>query len=319
MRIKELETNLLKENRHALRFLHHAKGFDFTAPYFIARQTGSFTWNKVNKTIAEELGENYTAALLVKPSGYGWSNPRLVYVDMLPEGKFDASHHRNLSCWKADIDYCFSVGGFEELRKKQTAHYYIIAQRVDLLRWPEKKPVDLSQRFDFVPGVWNPGRCGDGRGNTYISRLELKPTTGNGKPFEYEHERGHEQTDDLHSIIDKSGYLVCRVRHDLKRRALQRRYEKQRAAAQVWDCSDKEREIRIRIETLKTTISSRVLAAITHEDFEAVRKAADSLRWAVFYFERYTERRKNNEYSSIDSIRASFENIDKYLNGAWER
>lgn len=317
MRIKEMETALLKENKHAMQFLHHAKGFDFTAPYFIARQNGSFTWNKINKTIAETLGDNYTAALLVKGTPERCCHRDLYYFDVLHGGKFDALHKKELPAWEYNIDSCFGIGDSEELRKKHTAHYYIIAQRVDLLRWPEKKPVDLSQRFKPLIDAWSPGRCGDGRGNTYISRLKLKPTIGSGKPFEYKHERDHEQTDDLNSIIDKSGYLVCRTRHDLKRRALQRRYEKQRAAAQVWDCSDKEKEIRIRIDTLKTAISRRVLSAVAHEEFEAVRKAAECLRWAVFYFTRYQERRKNNEYSSIDSIRSSFENIDKYLNGAW--
>lgn len=317
MKIKELENSLLKENKKALQFLHHVKGFDFKAPYYISRHIGSFTWNKVNKEIRENLGDNYTAALMVKPNSNRYFKDELIFVDLLNSGKFDASHDRERPTWEYKISYCFNIGDFEELRKKQTGHYYIIAQRVDLLRWPEKKAVDLSQRFRMVNKPHNPSKCGDGRGNTYISALELHPEIGTGKPFKYEVSRYADKTNDLHDVIDKSGYLVCCTRHDLKRRALQRRYEKNRAAAQVWDSSDKEKEIRIRIETLKTTISRRVLSAIKHEDFEAIRKAADCLRWAVFYFGRYQERRKNNEYSSIENIRSSFETIDKYLDGAW--
>lgn len=317
MRIKELENSLLKENKKALQFLHHVKGFDFEAPYYISRHIGSFTWNKVNKEIQENLGKNYTAALMVKPNSNRYFKDELIFADILNSGKFDAAHDRERPTWEYKIGYCFSIGDFEELRKKQTDHYYIIAQRVDLLRWPEKKAVDLSQRFEIIKKAHNPSLCGDGRGNTYISRVELKPEIGTGKPFVYQVDRHADTTKDIHNIVDKSGYLVCRTRHDLKRRALQRRFEKNRAAAQVWDSSDKEKEIRIRIDTLKTTISRRVLSAISQDDFEAVRKAADCLRWAAFYFERYQERRKNNEYSSIENIRSSFENIDKYLNGAW--
>ena len=210
MRIKEIENQLLKENKHALQFLHHAKGFDFTAPYFIARQVGSFTWNKVNKTIAETLGDNYTAALLVRASAEKCCNRDLYYFDVCHGGKFDASHHKDLPGWEYKIDHCWGVGDAEELRKKQTAHYYIIAQRVDLLRWPEKKPVDMSQRFKLRLDAWSPGRAGDGRGNTYISRLKLSPTIGTGKPFEYQHERGHEQTNDLH--IFSTTQAICPVR-----------------------------------------------------------------------------------------------------------
>lgn len=318
MRIKELENQLLKENKKALQFLHHVKGFDFEAPYFISRHVGSFTWNKVNKMIAENLGDKYTAALLIKSTSNRYTYNRLVYADMLHGGKFNALHDRDIPRWEYNMDDCCGVGDFENLRKNATHHYYIIAQRVDLLRWPEKKAVDLSQRFHMVNDKWNPTYCGDGRGNRYISRVKLHPTIGTGKPFEYQHQRGEEQTNELHNIIDKSGYLVCRVRSDLKRRALQLRYDRARAAAQVLDTSDREREIRIRIDTLKTAISRRVLSGITLKDVEAVSKAADKLRWAVFYFERYLERRKNNEYSSIESIESSFENIENYLNGAWK-
>lgn len=51
-----MKKDLLKENRHALQFLHAVEGFDFQQPHTITKGAGRFTASSVDKEIKKALG-----------------------------------------------------------------------------------------------------------------------------------------------------------------------------------------------------------------------------------------------------------------------
>ena len=304
---------LLTENKKALRFLHGAKRFDFEKDYFITKLEGRFTYNSVTKIIRENITGEYEAMILIKPMEYGYKKD--LHFTFVGNGKFEVSE-RVSAPYYYNIDSFYGVGDFEETRKHKTDHYYIIAQKAEYLAAPkENKGLDLSQRFRYIPSQWGE-RCGDGRGNTYIGKINLMLLDVSATKTEYSPYYQYCQetrSNNLHDIIDKSGYLVIERRRKWQNAANALRREREKAAAMAADFTEKENAIRAGIENAKMHIAETVLTATTAEDAKNMEKAVSNLRWLIFYFDRHTGYMQNKQYSSITAIERAITDLQDYI------
>ena len=137
--------NLLSINKKAFQFLHDVEGFDFEKPYFITEQPGKFTANTVKKAIAEQLNPAACKiSVFVVPTASRCL--RDLYFSTLRLDKFSASRRDDVSYWNyraaapgLNIDYCFSVGDFEKLRKSKPKKFILSLRKKSIQRYHQRK------------------------------------------------------------------------------------------------------------------------------------------------------------------------------------
>lgn len=298
--------DLLSENKKALQFLHVAKGFDFEKDFFIVRQNGSFTVNKVKKEIESRIEGDYIAAIMLKASAERYSNRSLYYVSFHGQ-RFDAARADKLDYWSFDIDYMYGVGDFEETRKKKTDHIYIIAQSTENATTAGKKPVNMAQRFKLKEAQKS---CRDGV--DYIRALDLETTDGQKEPFHYEpwghFYWGEKRSDDIADYIDKNGYLLRSHRLDLYHRARELQAKREKAALEVYDFTADDKTARVGLELCKTKISEKIAAVQTYDDAVTAERLARGLTGLTLEFWRLKK-----DFSSIGAKKAVYEQIGKKI------
>lgn len=298
---------LLSENRKALQFLHHAKGFDFEKPYNIVRNVGRFT----SRTVAACVPNGHAAAMLLKPiESRRRSYAGLYYVELGSGGTFYPLRKDGVTYWDyPGIDYMFSKGDFEDIRKNETDCIYIITQAPEHMRARKTSSLDLSARLDLA----DVRKCGDGRGNNYIGSVYLKSRQHNTKPIEY---KTNQKPATVADVIDKSGYMVCDRRADLKRRANLLRADRARAAAAAADFSAEAAAIAQEMEEAKKALAASVLSAQVSGDFYAISERARNLRIAADYLDRYNRWKATSKYQSVASIKEDLNAAREYIRKA---
>lgn len=301
-------TQLLNINNKALKFAHDACGFDFQNDFFITSGEGRFTYNTITKAISENITSPYTAIVMVK-SNRSYNDKKLFFVAM-DKGKFSPLRMENISYWNYNIDYFFSVGDFENARKNCTEKFFIIAQKKEFITTIEKsKNIDLYQRFKYLHTPYN--KAGDGKGNTWINSLNLMLLDGSANKIIYD--PAPERTNDLNKIIDKSGYLVCVGRNELKNRASRLRAERAKNKALATDYTERETAIYNTIEEAKQKIAKNVVNAFSYDEMDKVEKAVNTLRWVIFSMGTHAEYRQNKHYRSVGEIENRLSNIESKL------
>ena len=312
---------LLSENNKAFQFLHEAKGFDFEKDYFITKLEGRFTFNTVKKAIGENMAGDYTAALILKPNKKHYWSEKFYYIEMDQQaGKFEPLRQDNITYWGFDIDYFFSKGDFEEVRKNKTDHIYIVAQNNEHLRTEKKSNTfDYSQRFRYIPSKWGE-TCSDGRGNTWINKITLMLLDGSAKHVEYNTNTRRYQycPPTVADVIDKSGYLLLERRREWKRRANALRAERDKAAAMAADFSEKEKAIKTGIDNAKLHIAELALSVETEQDARALDKAADKFRWLMWDYRHYTDNAVKKAFSSIAAVEKNLNALQTKINEIME-
>ena len=268
---------LLNENRGALQYLHRAQGFDFEKPHYIGIVSGRFTYKTVTDLIRANIGDDFTAALLIKPSRVYCLN-RLHHVT-LHGGKFNIECRRDLSLYRFDMDYFHGVGDFENVRKNRTDVAYIIAQKPEYLRTPKNTiPLDGDTRYKIAADEWQGGitRTGDGRGNHWISGISLRPATGSREKVTFQpwarFDPQEKRSNDIGDYIDKSGYVVRFRREDLRRRAKVLRAQKNVERLKLADFSAREEKARADVAAVKRHLIRLIEAAETREDASEIRE-----------------------------------------------
>lgn len=272
-----IRNHLLTENRGALQYLHHAQGFDFEKPHYLGILTGRFTYKTVTDRIRAEIGDDFVAALLVKPSRAHCFN-RLHHVT-LSGGKFKIECRRDISLYRFNVDYFHGVGDFEEVRKNRTETAYIIAQKPEYLLNPKNRiQLDGNTRYRIDTSTWRGGvtHCGDGRGNSYVSEIVLRPTDGSRENTTYQ-PWGHynpqeKRSDNIRDYIDKSGYIVRFRRQDLRRRAKALRIQHDAERLEKADFSAREEKARADVAAVKRHLIHLIEAAETREDASEIRE-----------------------------------------------
>lgn len=312
--MKQIQFELLRENPKALQFLHEAKQFDFEKDFVILKIENNFTFNSVTKEIQKHISSDYVAAILLKATPAKHGNKDLYFTDM-DCFKFHPSRENNsLPYWDCDIDSFFSVGDFEETRKKKTDHIFVIAQKIEFLTTKKEKTVDYSQRFIFE----SMRRAGDGRGNTYISELHLIKTDGSNEKITFKPCMQYTPLSDRETtkenIIDKSGYILTLHRNDLKQRAKALKTEREKNKFLESDFSKENAALYEKIESVKKIISEKVLQVKSYDDAVNLDKAVGTFRWMMIDFENHNKKMENKSFSSIQAVENSFIRFENTIN-----
>lgn len=311
--------NLLSLNNKALQFAHDVDGFDFEKPYFIAESADRFTVNTVKKAVAEAMNPAKCKIVLFVVPGVHCYKSGLYYA-ILSSGKFDGTRREGAKYWnyrtttgEFDIDHCYGVGDFEELRKKQTENIFIIAQDKCYIKEPETKIFNVSRRYTLDDAR----KSTDGRGNDYIKSLVLTATDGSGARFTYEPYNtfyGNEKRSaDIADHIDKSGYLLRPHRFALMERAETLRRTRKQAEADNADYTNEIAELQKRIDTTRILLSNAVLNC---QDATATRGVSNKMNYfsyALSYFETFKEKINSKRYASIERINSDIEDIKDKL------
>lgn len=303
--IKELK----QDNKTALKYLHDKYSFDFQKPVTIIKEEGKFTANYVSiylsKVITPFFPEDYEIVLLIRHYNYCNQLDKLHAVSCDGD-KFTVDVPRG---YKYNIDTFYNKRVFEEIRKKRTAYYYIIAQKKKHLCLDHSVKIDYNERFDYFPG-----RCdqySDGKGNTFYGQISISHKGTNAEPFEYN--TRYKNLQHLSDIIDKSGYLVCEYRSGLNCRVSDYKSKKRKSEFLATDYSFTVKALNDLFETVKIQIADTVRNITTYSQARLAEKAMDKFAWGFSYFIKYRERIEKKEYDSKQYAESSEQNIRKYL------
>ena len=312
--------NLLSINKKVFQFLHDVEGFDFEQPYFIAEKPGKFTVNTVKKAIDGHLNPaSCRISVFIVPTEASYMNG--LYFATLERYRFDGTKKDGVHYGDyrtndraGDIDYCFGVGNFEDLRKNQTEKIYIIAQNKKYIEQPKKKAFDLSARYTLI----NTSESEDGCGNTYIDKMTLKATDGSATRFEYAPYStfyGYEKKNaDIGNFIDNSGYLLRPHRFDLMQKAANLRRTRNKAEADQADFTKETTELQALIDETRRTLSAAILACNNPKDADTIANKVRSFSYALSRFATYKENLSTKQYASIDRIKSAIDGIKEELN-----
>lgn len=284
---------LIQENPKSLQYLHLAHGFDFEKPHVLRSFPGRFTYKMVTDLIRADIGDDFTAAVLVKIQENGYGGRKRLHHASLHGGKFQIEERRtHVSAYAHNIDYFYGVGDFEETRKKKTARVYIIAQKTEYIRFP-KAPLQLDgdTRYQIDTEAWRGGvtHCGDGRGNHYISDIILRATDGSREKVTFQ-PWGHynpqeKRSDDIRDYIDRSGYIVRFRRLELLRRARALRIQHDAERLEKADFSAREEKARADLAAVKRHMIRLIEAAETREDGSTFRELASAFYYLLWDME----------------------------------
>lgn len=311
---------LLAENRDALRFLHDAMRFDFQKPHVIIRAEGRFTHNSVKKAIADHIRGEYSAALLIKRNA-AWYNAKNLYFIRVGSARFEiekAYHFKH----SRNIDSFWGVGNFEEVRKKETEHYYIVAQANEYLtEIKQAKYHSYAERYRYT-------EAHEVTRSNHISQIQLMCLDGSAerftfKPFENRWGVKEELPASVWDIVDKSGYMVIERRRYLRRRAQDLRAERKAAAARAADYSTLEKAVTDKLSTVRNEAAALLLRCDSADDCGKIKDAIYQIRWALMYWETHKNAVKEGKYSSIENaelqLNRALDHLSKaldHLNGS---
>jgi hypothetical protein len=306
---------LLTENKKALQFLHDARGFDFEKDFIVVKGYDKFTYKTVTDTIKSRIGDDFKAALYVKPVSV-WTDENLHYVDI--DDKFYTERNATVQYWNYDIDYFWGVGNFEDVRKHKTAYYYIVAQKTEYIgNRPAPRVVSRNERvkpfFDKVSYYYDSTRT-----RRFVSAIPVMLLDGSATMKEYKPNGDrvlYSQIKTPDEFIDKSGYFVGGRRAELKRHAAALRAEREKAAALASDFTYRENEINAQINIIKNRIAAALACAENSEDMTNVYNAVYSLKWAILTRDCYIKKRDNKTFASVNEIVNKLDDIEKLLGG----
>lgn len=307
---------LLKENPKALQYLHHAHGFDFEKPFFLGSIPGRFTYKMITDMITANIGADYVAALLVKPSKrYTFSG---LHPVTMSNGKFQIECRRDIRYWNYDMDYFFSVGNFEDTRKKETERVYIIAQIPDHIVQP-KNQIQLASGIRYKITANGIRKRGDGRGNRWIESITLQPTDGSRKTATFEpwnrFYASERRSDDISDYIDKSGYILRFRRLELKRRAIVLKAQHDAERLEKHDFSERMNKARADVAAVKRYL----IGLIENAEIEANAAALRKHMWDFDTLISDLSRLENDNFSSVEAKNRRFDEhaqrAAKILNG----
>lgn len=275
---------LLKENNKALQFIHYVTGMDFTKPFEVVRGEDTFTPTTIKKMITLPV-EDCKVVLLVQPQRY--STNRFHYVEFDGKNFKTDFDNRFLKTWKYNTDNFYSKSSFEETRKKNTDHYYVICQRTCFLTTDHKEP-----QVDFTD------RCVDVE--KYYSYIRFKQ---NNTKIEMSNTY-HEVTD-----FDKSGYYTKNIHTDYQRRVNFLKQEKAQKEAQNTDCT----KYITKINDLKTLIKNVMLTAVMEDDTKTLSTISSYYTYAVSGMDTFINHVENRTFKSVKQIEAAFNGISRWV------
>ena len=305
MKFNAVTQTLLHENPKALQFLHYASGFDFNSPFHVSSGTGRFTFNRVMAQVSSVIKGPVNVALFVKVNNRYL--PQLYYVPVGNSG-FKPTESGLRNTYYYNVNEFNTQRSFEEVRKNETDHYYIVTQSKSYSKPWHEKQFDYDARYKIERhtlaqfgynhvclGSLVLARKSDGE--TFFIRTDK---------FFYPDELDA-AGENAFSYVDKSGYYAISYRHELHERL--RDYKKNNArqfvlqsdfTATLHDLDSKTKEI-------KQALVAATDAMQTYEDCRKVERTAYNL--GCMFHGTNSIRRKIDEkaYWSLDSVQYDLE------------
>ena len=314
---KNATNELLKDNPKAMQFLHDFRGFDFCKPFNVVKTYGTFTVNSIKKAIGKSSFDGLNTVILLKREGERSKNLYIAYIE---DGKrvrsYTSGDLRNYNAYERGIDYAYSIGRFEEIRKKGTEYIYIIFQSEEY-RLPARPHQYYVSRIDTARRY----KTTDTRPNYYAGRtgerkksIEIKDTTTNEKEVCYVFPIIPKYAPEtVGEVIDKSGYIIIDRRNELKERAAKLRAERAKAEYLRQDFSEENKRAREELTKTARKAAEMLSAAAVENDFMRIKNCVDSLRWAAYYLEKHEEKTAKKEFASVEAFNKSIEDIRKEI------
>ena len=264
---------LLNKDRKALRTLNKAYGYDFEKDFTAVKIDGSFTINKVLKTIDRNPSNTKIVTIIegVKP----WDNDKLYAVEITGTGNSDYDvDGLRCKCYGGRLDYMIGKGTFNEYRKSCGGCYIIAQDTNNLGRVYKDTMPDLTERLTKAQQDY----CNSWRFNRYNRTSR---------------------------IFDKSGYYLNDKRDNLARRAEKLRKDRQAAAFKATDNAATIKALQEQLNGLKAAIVERLNIATTSAQIKDIEK---SLSWykglgdCFSKFEYIEKGEKEKSFGSIDTF-----------------
>lgn len=305
---------LLSVDRHAMQDLHAALGFDFNKPFTVWEISGRFTVKQIEKE-AEKRGYNNAVIAVCVRDKKGWNED--FSLATVRGGVVTIDYKTPYYGKGRGLDKFYTKCSFEEMRKSESAEAVIFAQSRDDIKKPDEKKVDFSERFKVERVNYRT----DGHGARWISKLELKQTTNNGKRVEYGYSPWYIDGDksrpqDVREFIDGSGYLLKERRAEWRRKAAKLRADREKEAYNATNNEKQIEELRSMIKNRKSVIASMLQAAETCAQLREVEKALaywKGLAGIVSDFERFERNTAEKKYRSIADSDSAYNAIKAAL------
>jgi len=320
---------LEKVGKNTFRFLHETDGFNFEKPFICSWIAGSVTIKKLWDLIPH-IKHDYKIIVIIHETKYqgdyyGRYKAVKIYANDFDVDVKSATYFN----YKTIPDTYFRKSDFTEQRKKETSELYLIAQREEYTMQPtEKTPwkvstLDNNERYKIADCCFAHTNSPTTEENRYISRIELKETTNNGKKVTFEPQTHYENGKrilfkDVYSIIDHSGYYLLNRQDELKRKAAKLRAEREKAAYNATDTSGRVAEAKKAVSEFKQQIADKILHTSTYEGLKELARIFDKFAWTIFDVELFEQRTTEKEYSSIAASEKAYNNIIKKLNNMKE-
>ena len=314
---KNATTELLKDNPKAMQFLHDFNGFDFCKPFYVVKTCGPFTVNSIKKAIGKSSFDGINIVILLKRDG---ERSKDLYIAYIEDGKrvrsYTSGDLRNYNAYERGIDYVYSIGCFEEIRKKETEYIYIIFQSEEY-RLParpqpyEVNQIDTDRRYKLIEArpTYYAGKTG-----ARFTSITIKDTTKNAEPVDYVFSFIPKYAPEtVGEVIDKSGYIIIDRRDELRQRAAKLRAEREKAEYLRQDFSEENKRAREELTKTARKAAEMLSAAAVETDFLRIKNCVDALRWAAYYLEKHEEKTEKKEFASVDAFNKSIEDIRKEI------
>lgn len=319
---KETITELLKDNPHALQFLHDFRGFDFCKPFGIIKLYGTMTPNNIKKTIPDASIDKLNIVVLLKREDYFFNGLYVAYI--ANDGRLRGYSNEDLRGFDSHgrrIETAWGVGDFEEIRKKKTKYAYIVYQSEKYETPVRPQPyethrIDTSRRYKLIEArpVYYTNKTG-----ARITNVVIKDTTTNAAAVRYSFAFIPQYAPTTaQDIIDKSGYIIIDRRNSLKERAAALRAERAKAEFLEQDFSGENKHTREELTKTARNAGELLSVAATEADFIRAKNCIVRLRWAACYLEKHEEKTAKKEFPSVEAFKRSLDSIRNDITKARE-
>lgn len=321
-----------KERTDIMRALHQSFGFDFCKPYAVASIRDHFTVNSIKKAVEAVGGgtsESWRVVALIRDAHgvYAWRDWSAVEIaSYYPQGFSIDIEWRNGYDTRRSFDHLYAKGTFHDIRKSDTAEAVVIAQRYEHLtkgvRRYDYRHAELireGERYHLISVSKCRAYDGSAEG---VNSYAVRPFEGNGRttatiPTDY---RKHKDTTNL---IDKSGYLLERVRADLQSRAKALRAERKKALYLATDDTAKVEELRNMLEIERKRLAHLVECARTSDMLEEIERKhfrpwGDGFASALRAFEKFEQKTEERSYPSVEEAQNAYHATAHKIFTMWE-
>lgn len=282
--------NLLSYDRKALNLCHRKRGMDFCKSYKIIEGHGNFTYNSIMKFVKQYSEGNCEAVMFLENKNkYRADYQKLFYVEITDCDFESVDTMKDIFDYRF-IDDFWRKSDFEKARKNSEAHWFIIMQKREYLTNRKTYIADLNvDRVRYK-----------GYGNSYALMFDER------KKITY-HAAFYGKAPSRDEILDKSGYIRWENVMEYKRKARALKAERDKAKANIFDCTKETDNIGSGITDIRKRISEAVLSGKSAMDIGDIMR---KLGWLESDYRKHCNKIRDKEFQSVEAI----ENSLKHMN-----